>query len=114
MSKKLVDGIWVIVCDWTDESGKSCTLGAFEEPKMFVDPDGGRNPETHFQCGIHHGVIKQEDDPNFQLPEGHKLQDSTLVKEGGRPEKDVSVKLNGFKPDLEGAVWEGDSPAKEE
>lgn len=113
MSKKLVDGVWVVACDWVDENGKACNLGVFEEPKMFVDPNGGRNPETHFQCGIHHGVIKQADDPNFQLPEGHKLQDSTFVKDGVSPGGDVSVKLDGFKPDLEGDVWDGTKPTKE-
>ena len=113
MSKKLIDGVWVVICDWVEKDGKACTLGAFGEPKMFVDPDGGRNPETHFQCGIHHGVIKQADDPNFQLPEGHKLQDSTFVKEGVSPTEDISVKLDGFKPDLEGDVWDGNSPNKE-
>ena len=112
MSKKLVDGIWVVVCDWADKEGNICDLGAFKEPKMFVDPDGGRDPETHFQCGVHHEVIKQEDDPNFQLPEGHKLQDSTFVKDGTHTDTDVSVKLDGFKPDLEGEVWDGQSPPR--
>ena len=113
MSKQLVDGVWVVVCDWKDDAGKACALGVFNEPKMFVDPDGGRDPETHFQCGTHHGVIKQEDDPNFQLPEGHKLEESTFVKDGVSPEDDVSVKLDGFKPDLEGGVWDGTTPTKE-
>lgn len=108
MSKKLVDGVWVVVCDWVDEEGKSCTLGAYGEPRMFVDPDGGRDPETHFQCGSHHGVTKQADDPDFQLPEDHKLNESTI----GEPTSDVSVKLDGFKPDLEGEVWDGQSPPR--
>ncbi len=113
MSKQLIDGVWVVVCDWKDDAGKSCTLGVYNDPKMFVDPDGGRDPKVHFQCGAHHGVVKQEDDPNFQLPEGHKLQDSTFVKEGASPNDDVSVKLDGFKPDLEGEVWDGKTPTKE-
>ncbi len=114
MSKKLEDGVWVIVCDWVDENGKACDLGAFAEPKMFVDPDGGRTPETHFQCGAHHGIIKQEDDPNFELPEDHKLQESAFVKGGIGFVKDVAVKLEGFKPDLEGSVRETNpQPPKE-
>ncbi len=113
MSKQLVDGIWVVVCDWVDENGNSCNLGAFKKPKMFVDPNGGRDPETHFQCGVHHGVVKQIDDSNFQLPEDHKLQESTFVNENVPLDTDVSVKLEGFKPDLEGDVWDGSKPDKE-
>jgi hypothetical protein len=113
MNKKLVDGVWVVVCDWEDENGKVCDLGNFGEPKMFVDPTNGQDPDSHFQCGSHHGIIKQEDDPAFQLPEDHKLQDSTLVKDGVHPGEDVSVKLDGFKPDVEGKVWDGTKPPKE-
>jgi hypothetical protein len=107
MGKKLIDGVWVAVCDWTDENGNLCDLGTFGEPKMFVDPDGGRDPETHFQCGAHHGIQKQTDSSEFQLPEDHKLQDSTLTKGGANPGADVAVKLDGFKPDLEGNTWDG-------
>jgi hypothetical protein len=113
MSKKIVDGVWIVVCDWEDENGNPCDLGTFGEPRMFVDPDGGRDPETHFQCGVHHGTVKQVDDPAFQLPDGHKLKDSALVKEGVGLDKDISVKLDGFKPDLEGKVWDGTKPNRE-
>lgn len=78
MSKQLLDGVWVIVCDWTDEAGKGCELGVDKKPRMFVDPDGGRNPNHHFQCGLHHGVIKQKDRPEFQLPKDHKLNEEVL------------------------------------
>jgi hypothetical protein len=102
MSKKLVDGVWVTICDWVDENGSPCDLGAFGEPRMFVDPDGGKDPETHFQCGSHHGVVKQEDKPEFQLPEGHKLNDDALVQdEDADLDKKVGPRLDGFKPDLE-------------
>ena len=113
MSKKLTDGTWIVTCDWIDENGTPCKLGAFGEPKQFVDPDGGRDPNTHFQCGVHHGVKKQIDDPDFQLPEDHKLQDSTFVKEGVSPNEDGSVRLDGFKPSLEGGVWDGTKVTKE-
>jgi len=79
MSKQKVDGVWVVVCDWVDpKSGKLCDLGYEGEPRMAVDPDGGRNPDTHFQCGAHHGVVKQEHRPEFQLPKGHKLNEEIL------------------------------------
>jgi len=68
MSKKLIDGVWIIQCDW-----KGCDLGREGEPAQFVDPDGGRDPKKHFQCGRHHGIIPQAEKPEFQLPEDHKL-----------------------------------------
>lgn len=75
MSKKLVDGIWVVVCDWVDpKTQRPCDFGLDGEPRMFVDPDGGKDPEKHYQCGTHHGIVKQEDRPEFQVPEGHKLE----------------------------------------
>lgn len=102
MSKKLVGGVWVIACDWVDENGNPCALGAFGEPRMFVDPDGGKEPETHYQCGTHHGVVKQEDKPEFQLPEEHTLNDDTLVQDDDADlDKEVGPRLDGFKPDLE-------------
>ena len=84
MSKQQVDGVWVIVCDWQDENGKACTLGSSGGPRMFVDPDAGRKPSNHFQCGSHHGVLKQKDRPEFQLPEDHKLNEEVL-----RPGQDL-------------------------
>jgi len=110
MSKKRVDGTWVIVCDWADPVTKdTCDLGLEGEPRMFVDPDGGQNPETHYQCGSHHGVIKQEDDPDFQLPEGHKLSESTILTNMAvdPDKKRRKVELEGFKPDATGRVWDG-------
>lgn len=81
MSKKLVQGVWVIVCDWKNpDTSEGCTLGLDDQPAMFVDPDGGRNPELHFQCGKHHGIIKQEEKPEFQLPEGHKLNQEVVSR----------------------------------
>jgi len=112
MSKKLVDGFWVIICDWVYEDGKPCDLGVAGEPKMFVDPDGGRNESKHYQCGSHHGIVKQEDLPEYQIPEGHKLageedKESFLVRNDSAESNDVSIKLAGFKPDAEGRVWDG-------
>ena len=112
MSKKLEDGIWVIVCDWKDAEGKPCDKGVFGEPKMFVDPDNGRSPDKHYQCGSHHGILKQEDRPEYQLPEDHKLageeKESVLTQDGeAGTGEDIRVKLEGFKPDLEGRVWDG-------
>ncbi len=79
MSKEQVDGVWVEVCDWVDpETGRPCNLGHEGEPRMAVDPDGGKNPGTHFQCGAHHGIVKQEYKPEFQLPEDHKLSEEVL------------------------------------
>ena len=81
MSKYLdtILNCWIIKCDWEDpETGKLCDLGVEGEPRQFVDPDGGRNPEMHFQCGEHHGIVKQENKPEFQLPEGHKLNQDVL------------------------------------
>ncbi len=68
MSKKMLDGVWIVECDW-----KGCDLGFEGGPAQFVDPDGGRDPNKHFQCGRHHGVIPQAEKPEFQLPEDHKL-----------------------------------------
>ncbi len=107
MSKQIIDGIPVIVCDWVDEKGQPCDLGVAGDPKMFVDPDRGRVLEKHYQCGIHHGVIKQEDKPEFQLPENHKLSDTTLVQDGADPDQDTKIVLDGFEPDVEGKVWDG-------
>ncbi len=76
MSKKLVDGVWIIMCDW-----KGCDLGLEGEPAQFVDPDGGRTPSKHFQCGRHHGIIPQAEKPEFQLPEDHKLN-TEVIKRG--------------------------------
>ncbi len=77
MSKKIIDGVWVAVCDWVDpDTGKTCDLGRDEwgdpdgSPRMVVDPDAGQNHERHYQCGIHHGIVKQEDLPEFQIPDG--------------------------------------------
>lgn len=79
MSKQRVDGVWVIVCDWVDpNTGKPCDLGYEGDPRMAVDPDGGKSPDTHYQCGAHHGIVKQSDKPEFQLPEGHKLNEEVL------------------------------------
>ncbi len=79
MSKQQVDGVWVVVCDWVDpNTNKPCDLGHENEPRMAVDPDGGRNPGTHFQCGAHHGIVKQEFKPEFQLSEDHKLNEEVL------------------------------------
>lgn len=72
-------GCWVVKCDWVDpNSGKLCDLGVDGEPAMFVDPHGGKNAEDHFQCGRHHGIIPQAERPEFQLPEGHKLNTDVL------------------------------------
>ena len=68
MSKKLIDGVWIVECDWED-----CTLGMDGEPAQFVDPDGGKDPNKHFQCGRHHGIVPQAEKPEFQLTEDHKL-----------------------------------------
>lgn len=82
MSKKIFDGVWVVVCDWADpDTGKSCDLGQSGEPRMFVDPHGGRDPKSHFQCAKHHGFIPQKDRPEFQLPEGHKLNKEEFRKD---------------------------------
>lgn len=108
MSKKIQDGVWVVVCDWQDpQSQEGCTLGYGGEPAMFVDPEGGRNPEFHFQCGQHHGIIKQEDKEEFQLPPEHKLDENTLKPQGNHTAEKVGVVLEGFKPDPNGRVWNG-------
>jgi len=114
MSKQRIDGVWVIVCDWVDpETDKACDLGLYGDPKMFVDPDGGQDPETHYQCGAHHGVIKQEDDPAYQVPKDHKLTDgdteSTVVTDANvdPDEERGKIELEGFKPDATGRVWDG-------
>jgi len=91
MSKKIIDGIWIIVCDWVDpQTGKTCDLGKDEDgmpdgsPLMAVDPDNGRSPEKHFQCGRHHGIIPQAEQEEYQLPEGHKLYEDQIVRGSGR------------------------------
>jgi hypothetical protein len=78
MSKKLIDGIWVVECDWVDATGKPCSLGLEGAPAMFVDPNRGKNATDHFQCGRHHGIIPQSERPEFQLPDGHRLNESVL------------------------------------
>jgi hypothetical protein len=79
MSKKLVDGVWVIECDWKDpKTGEKCSLGLDGEPAQFVDPGAGKKANTHFQCGRHHGVVPQDERPEFQLPEDHKLNTDVL------------------------------------
>ncbi len=68
MSKHLsTDGIWVTTCDWVDpETGDPCNLGIDGEPQQFVDPENGRDPSSHYQCGRHHGLIPQAERPEFQ------------------------------------------------
>ena len=84
MSKQIVEGVWVEVCDWVDpKTGRLCSLGHEGEPRMAVDPDGGKNPGTHFQCGAHHGIVKQEFKPEFQLSKDHKLNEEVL-QQGNR------------------------------
>lgn len=79
MARELMSGVWVIVCDWVDPSTKkSCNLGVEGERAMFVDPTAGKDPNTHFQCGRHHGVVPQSEKPEFQLPKGHKLNEEVL------------------------------------
>jgi len=114
MSREMIDGVWVIKCDFTDEGGGPCDLGVNGEPAMFVDPTGGKDPDEHFQCGKHHGIVKQENNPDFQVPEDHKLtnqeteltKETTLIKEKGyiAPDK---IELEGFKPNAGGRVWDG-------
>jgi hypothetical protein len=113
MSKSRIDGIWVIVCDWKDpETERTCDLGIHGEPKMFVDPEQGKGPDSHFQCGSHHGIVKQEDRPEFQVPEDRKLAEdteSTIITDDTTDpnEKKRKVELEGFKPDAGGRVWDG-------
>jgi hypothetical protein len=71
-------GCWIVKCDW-EENEIPCSLGQDGSPRMFVDPDGGKNPEKHFQCGEHHGIVKQEDNPEFQLPDGEELNEDILT-----------------------------------
>lgn len=85
MSRQLVDGVWVLVCDWQDPvTGMSCTFGTDDDgkpnsaPRMTVDPEAGQSTDKHFQCGSHHGVIPQAEKPEFQLPKGHKLNEEVL------------------------------------
>ncbi len=79
MSKKIVEGVWVVVCDWVDpNTGKLCDLGYEGAPRMAVDPDAGMDQATHFQCGAHHGIVKQEFKPEFQMPDDHKLNEEVL------------------------------------
>ncbi len=89
MSKQMVEGVWVVVCDWVDpDTGKLCDLGYEGEPRMAVDPDAGMNPGTHFQCGAHHGIVKQEFKPEFQVPDDHKLNEEVL-KQGKKGDRVV-------------------------
>lgn len=82
MSKQVIDGISVIVCDWKDpETGQPCDLGTDNQPAMFVDPEPHHKVERHFQCGRHHGVIPQKERPEFQLPENHKLNEQVLDRD---------------------------------
>lgn len=85
MSRQLMRGVWVLVCDWKDPvSGEGCTLGIDDDgkpsgqPRMAVDPDAGGSPEKHYQCGRHHGVVPQAEKPEFQLPKGHKLNEEVF------------------------------------
>ena len=80
MSRQLMSGVWVIVCDWVDpNTNEKCKLGREGEPAMFVDPQGNKGGnDKHFQCGRHHGIIPQKEKPEFQLPEGHKLNQEVL------------------------------------
>lgn len=113
MTKQQMDGVWVIMCDWVNpETGKPCDLGLYGEPKMFVDPDSGKDPRTHYQCGTHHGIVKQEDDPDFQLPKDHELTEeteSTIITDASVDpnKKHKKIELEGFKPDATGRVWDG-------
>ena len=107
MSKKRDGGVWVVICDFVDDNGKACDLGYDGEPAMFVDPDGGKNPEMHFQCGRHHGIVKQSEKPEYQLPEGHKLSENTLQPQGLHTADKIGVTLEGFEPDAGGRVWDG-------
>jgi len=87
MSRQQLDGVWVVVCDWVDsETGKPCNLGHEGGPRIAVDPDGGKSPDTHFQCGAHHGIVKQEFKEEFQLPEDHKLTEE-VIKQGKEGDK---------------------------
>lgn len=100
MSRQLIDGVWVLVCDWTDpDTGQPCDLGIDEDgqpngrPRMTIDPDAGRSPEKHYQCGRHHGMVKQEEKPEFRLPDDHKLNQEVLrpgTEMEGRSVEEVS------------------------
>ena len=104
MSKKLDGGVWVVVCDFIDDNTDACcTLGYEGDPAMFVDPDGGRNPDMHFQCGKHHGIVKQSEKEEYQLPSGME----TNEPEGQHTAEEIGVTLDGFKPDAGGRVWDG-------
>ncbi len=93
MSKKLMDGVWITSCDWKNtDTGEVCTLGVGGEPAMFVDPDQGRDPSLHFQCGRHHGVIPQAEQEEFQLPEGHVLNETIM---SNLPEAEEGIEDNG-------------------
>lgn len=111
MSRVLVDGVWVIQCDFVDENGNPCSFGVDGQPAMFVDPTGGQDPNTHFQCGAHHGVVKQSDKPEFQVPEDHKLAETSLVNPNHKSAA-KKVELEGFRPDPAGRVWDGSSKPK--
>lgn len=80
MSKKRIDGVWVVECDWVDpNTEEACTLGADGEPAMFVDPNGGKGADDHFQCGRHHGIIPQAEKEEFQLPPDQEINEDVIV-----------------------------------
>jgi hypothetical protein len=108
MSKRLEQGVWIVVCDWKDPATEeTCNLGYDGNPAMFVDPDGGVNPETHFQCGKHHNIVKQSEKEEYQLPADHKLSESTIQPVGIHTAENIGVSLEGFSPDAGGRVWDG-------
>jgi len=107
MSREIVDGVWVIKCDFVGQDGNTCSLGVDGDPAMFVDPTGGKDPNEHFQCGSHHGIIKQSDNPDFQLPDDHKLKEPDIVVMDENYVTPDKVELDGFKPNAGGRVWDG-------
>lgn len=91
MVSKLKDGYWVLECDWQDPVTKDrCTYGRDDDgnpnglPRIVFDPDRGRAPNKHFQCGRHHGIVPQAERPEFQVP-----------KDPNAEEKESVVKPNG-------------------
>lgn len=82
MSKNFTDGIWVTTCDWVDpKTGDSCNLGVDGEPQQFVDPESGRNPDSHYQCGRHHGLIPQAERPEFQTGIDYGVSEVVIMPE---------------------------------
>lgn len=109
MSKQIIDNVNVIVCDWKDGEGNSCDLGMGGVPKAFINPDPRVGTDSYYQCGEHHGVVKQEDKPEYQLPDDHELKENTLLQDENLDlDKDVAVKMDGFIPDAQGKIWDGD------